>query len=94
LASYLDGAVLLARWNQTSSAEVKKSMEDLVGVRVPLIGTILNYTDIKRGLFGARVAIETGALPKNPIEKMKIKLEKEIPKVQKRLTFLKWFLPS
>jgi capsular exopolysaccharide synthesis family protein len=52
LSTALDGVVLMARWNKTRRAEVKRALRLLRAVNAPLLGTVLNSVDIKKDFYG------------------------------------------
>lgn len=52
LSTLLDGLVLMARFNQTRSSNVRRAMEHLKRVGGNVVGTALNFVPVKRGLYG------------------------------------------
>lgn len=52
LSRALDGVVLMARFNQTRRAEVRRALQLLKAVNAPLLGVILNCVDTKTGQYG------------------------------------------
>ncbi len=52
LSTLLDGVVLMARFNQTRSSAIKHALEHLRRVGANVVGTVLNYVPVKKGLYG------------------------------------------
>lgn len=52
LSTFLDGVVLMVRWDQTRTSEVRRALEGLSAVKAPVLGTLLNYVKSKKGLYG------------------------------------------
>ena len=52
LSTLLDGVVLMARFNETRSSNVRQALEHLRRVGTNVVGTILNDVSVKRGLYG------------------------------------------
>jgi tyrosine-protein kinase Etk/Wzc len=52
LSTLLDGVVLMARFNQTRSSGIKHALENLHRVGANVVGTVLNYVPVKKGLYG------------------------------------------
>jgi receptor protein-tyrosine kinase len=50
LSTSLDGVLFLARFNQTRRAEVRQAFKRLDAVKAPLLGTVLNGVDVRKGL--------------------------------------------
>jgi capsular exopolysaccharide synthesis family protein len=52
LSKRLDGVILLARFDKTRRAELRRSHEQLRTANAPLLGTVFNGVDIQDGLYG------------------------------------------
>ncbi len=52
LSTHLDGVVLMARFNQTRSSSIRDALEHLRRVGANVVGTVLNYVPVKKGLYG------------------------------------------
>lgn len=52
LSTLLDGVVLMARWDYSRTHEVARALEQLRAVNAPVLGTLLNRTVVKKGLYG------------------------------------------
>ena len=52
LSTFLDGVVLLARFNQTRLSGAKVALEHLHRVGTRVVGTVLNCVPVKKGLYG------------------------------------------
>ncbi|HEY5037589.1 MAG TPA: polysaccharide biosynthesis tyrosine autokinase [bacterium] len=52
LSTFLDGVVLLVRWDKTRFHEVAMALEHLKSVKAPVLGTLLNCVKVKKGLYG------------------------------------------
>ncbi|HUO57144.1 MAG TPA: polysaccharide biosynthesis tyrosine autokinase [bacterium] len=52
LSTYMDGVLLLARWNATRSHELHKALSHLRNVGAPILGTVLNFVQMKKNLYG------------------------------------------
>jgi capsular exopolysaccharide synthesis family protein len=52
LAKRLDGVILLARFDKTRRAELRRSYEQLRTAKAPLLGTVFNGVEIEHGLYG------------------------------------------
>jgi Mrp family chromosome partitioning ATPase len=83
LAALLDGVIILARWGKTRSAELSKAVEELASVKAQVVGTILNGT--KRA--------SNQEFHIHNLMKQGSGLQKLASFFEKRLEFLKWFLP-
>lgn len=51
LSTLLDGVVLLSRFDHSHAGNVREALEHLRRVGVHVVGTVLNYVPIKRGLY-------------------------------------------
>ncbi len=52
LSTHLDGVVLLACFDQTRSSAIGHALEHLHRVGANVVGTVLNYVPVKKGLYG------------------------------------------
>ncbi len=52
LSTALDGMVLMARWGKTRRSEIHRALGLLRSVQAPLLGTVLNFVDMKKSLYG------------------------------------------
>jgi len=80
LSTLLDGVVLMARFNQTRSSSVQRSLEQLRRVGTHVVGTVLNYVPMKKGFYGYGYGYQYGygkyhGEPESH-EKKKVKTEK------------------
>ena len=60
LSTLLDGVVLMACFNQTRSSNIKQALEHLRRVGANVVGTVLNYVPVKRGLTVTAMDMATG----------------------------------
>ncbi|HVZ80645.1 MAG TPA: polysaccharide biosynthesis tyrosine autokinase [bacterium] len=51
LSTMLDGVVLMSRFNHSHSSNVRNALEHLRRVGTHVVGTVLNYVPIKKGLY-------------------------------------------
>ncbi len=52
LSTLLDGVILLARWDSTRAHDLTKALTHLRNVGAPVLGTVLNYVQMKKSLYG------------------------------------------
>jgi capsular exopolysaccharide synthesis family protein len=52
LSTFLDGVVLMARFESTRSSEVSKALEHLKHVGANVVGSVLNCVTVRKGLYG------------------------------------------
>jgi polysaccharide biosynthesis transport protein len=68
LSKVLDGVVLMARYNKTRWADIRRAARLLKAVNAPLLGTVLNGVEIKKNLYAYVYGIQGS--PKS-VEKVK-----------------------
>ncbi|HXL73137.1 MAG TPA: hypothetical protein VN963_05870, partial [bacterium] len=68
LSKVLDGVVLMARYNKTRLAEIRRATRLLRAVNAPLLGTVLNGVEIKKNLYANVYGIQASL---KSVEKVK-----------------------
>jgi len=52
MSTYLDGVILLTRYDSTRSSEARRALEHLRAVKANLLGTILNRVRTRKYFYG------------------------------------------